>query len=107
LVTGPSKTRRTSLKQAGVLRASTDGRRCRPDIEVIDIIASRQGAFTVALENASSGAHILYHLGEYCAGPHRVDARVAYENGRVILTTRKRGNLQFEYIAIPLSKNQK
>ena len=107
MVNGPSKTRRTSLKQAGVLRSSADGRRSRTDIEVIDITASRQGAFSAALENASRGAHILYHLGEYCAGPHRVDARVAYENGQVILTTRKRENLQFEYIAIPLSKNQK
>ena len=107
MVTGPSKTRGTSLQQAGVLRGSTDGRRCRPDIEVIDITADLQGAFSAALENASGGAYIVYHLGEHCAGPHRVDARVAYENGQVLLTTRKRSNLQFKYIAIPLSKNQK
>lgn len=87
-------------------KGGADYQRSRPEIEVVDITKCRQGALAVALENASSGAQILYHLGEYCAGPHRVDARIAYENGRVLLTVSKRCHMQFEYIAIPQSKKQ-
>jgi hypothetical protein len=107
LADGPFKPRRKIPTESHLLGGGPHKRGSRPDIQVIDITSSRQGAFAVALKNASSGAHILYHLGEYCAGPHRVDARVAYENGHVILTTRKRNNSQFEHIAILRNTKQK
>lgn len=71
---------------------------------IIDITSERKGAFKSALENSVSGTHILYHVGEYCAGPHRLDARAAYDAGQVHLSQRKRGKFFFEYIATLASK---
>jgi hypothetical protein len=71
---------------------------------MIDITSERKGAFKSALENSVKGTQILYHVGEYCAGPHRIDARAAYDAGQVHLSQRKRGSFFFEYIATLVSK---
>ena len=74
---------------------------------VTDITGLRRGAFGMAVAEAAKGDHILYHVGEYCAGAHRHDARTAYEGGSVILTMRKRDRFLFEYIAIPVMSKPK
>jgi hypothetical protein len=100
---GTLKPSATSSMERLSARGKNDAGRCRSAIEVIDITGMRQGAFDTAVAHASHGSRIVYHLGEFCAGPHRRDARAAYEDGRVLLTTRKRSHLQFEYLAIPVS----
>ncbi|HEV8034167.1 hypothetical protein [Yoonia sp.] len=82
----------------------TKSRACCSENELIDITGIRQGAFDATVANATDGSRILYHLGEYCAGPHKKDARTAYEDGRVVLAIRKRSKWQFEYLAIPVSR---
>lgn len=85
-------------------RDVTNNRACSPGSERIDITGIRQGAFDATVANAPDGSRILYHLGEYCAGPHKKDARTAYKDGRVVLAIRKRSKCQFEYLAIPVSR---
>ena len=59
--------------------------------------------FERTLVLALKGDCILYHVGAYCAGAHRVGARAAFDGGSVPLTMRKRDRFVFEYIAIPVS----
>jgi hypothetical protein len=90
--------------QATLGRARDDILPEAPNRPVFDICSERQGAFGKVLADAPKGSHILYHVGEHCAGPHRKDARAAYESGFVILTLRRRARYQFEYIAVPVDK---
>lgn len=66
----------------------------------IDITGERRGFIWSILERAEAGVRITYHVGEFCAGPHRADARAAYEAGAVLLTMRKIEQGRFEYMAI-------
>jgi hypothetical protein len=70
--------------------------------ELLDISDKKRGAFSEAVNHSMRGARIVYHIGEFCAGPHRNDAREAYDAGRVLLTVQKRMALEFAYIAIVL-----
>lgn len=101
---GPLNTALTRATKQQSSRDVTKKRACSPGNELIDITGIRQGAFDATVANAPDGSRILYHLGEYCAGPHKTDARTAYEDGRVVLAIRKRDKWQFEYLAIPVSR---
>lgn len=70
--------------------------------KILDISDQHKGAFQEAVNNSLRGARILYHNGEFCAGPHRIDARNAYDAGLVLLTVRKNKAREFAYIAIVL-----
>ena len=50
---------------------------------------SAEGLFDDALLNCAVGERIIYHIGEHCAGAHRVAARKAYEKGLVTLSLKK------------------
>jgi len=71
---------------------------------VIDVSGERAGAFETALASIDIGERIIYHVGEYCAGAHRMAARSAYEDGLVTLCLRRRSKHRFEYIAIKISE---
>lgn len=64
------------------------------------------GAFSAALSTASPGDWIIYHVGAYCGGPHKGDARAAYEAGLVVLTTRRVSPCEFEFIAVRTAREQ-
>ena len=71
---------------------------------VVDVTGERAGAFEETLASIDVGERIIYHIGEHCAGAHRVAARSAYEGGRVTLSLRKRSKHLFEYIAIKIAE---
>ncbi|WP_155326516.1 hypothetical protein [Alkalilacustris brevis] len=73
---------------------------------IVDVSGERAGAFDKALARISEGERIIYHIGGHCAGPHRVAARAAYEDGLVTLSLRKRAQHRFEYIAIKLAEQR-
>jgi hypothetical protein len=117
-----TKKSRSRVKKNGYRVSSNDQQKLRPGLHaigvvsrrasaaqkgavsgVIDITGLRRGAFAAAMTTASKGDHILYHVGEHCAGAHRADARAAFEGGSVLLTMRKRDHFVFEYIAIPVA----
>ncbi|KPP90348.1 MAG: hypothetical protein HLUCCA05_13955 [Roseibaca calidilacus] len=72
--------------------------------DIIDVSGERGGAFDDALLNCAVGERIIYHIGEHCAGAHRVAARKAYEKGLVTLSLKKRAKNRFEYIAIKIAE---
>jgi uroporphyrinogen-III synthase len=64
------------------------------------IMGKPRGAFAVAVGEAEPGDQIVYHVGQHCGGPHREEARAAYEGGLVLLTSRRSVDGLFEYIAV-------
>jgi hypothetical protein len=42
---------------------------------------------------------VVYHIGEYCSGKHKIDAMDFYNQGKCILYQRKLGDGKFAYIA--------
>lgn len=64
-----------------------------------DITHTRQGSFQIVLGNAEPGDEIIYHIGEFCAGPHKAVALNSAEAGMCILYQRRHGKRQFAYIA--------
>lgn len=67
--------------------------------EQIDITAERGNAFAQALVSAAPGDEIIYHVGRFCAGPHKVHAMAHSEAGLCILYQRRAEKGQFAYIA--------
>ena len=58
-----------------------------------------KAAFDNALQNTQYGDTIVYHVGGYAGGLHRIPARTAYEDGYVNLVQKKISPKLFEYIA--------
>lgn len=59
-----------------------------------------RGAFDQHIAVAEPGDQIVYHVGQFCGGAHRQDARNAYEAGLVLLTSRRSVDGMFEHIAV-------
>lgn len=68
-------------------------------MELIDLTQTRLADFMTALKNAEEGDELLYHIGEWCGGPHKRIALDCAEAGKCFLYQRRRGETQFEYIA--------
>ena len=68
--------------------------------EPIDITKQHRGMFRLALHDAVKGDRIVYHIGEYCAGPHRLDAAAASNAGMCLLFCKREGEGRFAYMAI-------
>lgn len=66
---------------------------------LIDLTQTRPGAFMTALANAEGGDELLYHIGEWCAGPHKHIALDCAEAGKCILYQRRHDKKRFAYIA--------
>jgi len=64
-----------------------------------DITNTRPGAFRTVLANADPGDEIIYHVGEFCAGPHKAVALDSAEAGMCILYQRRGERRNFVYIA--------
>jgi MinD-like ATPase involved in chromosome partitioning or flagellar assembly len=64
-----------------------------------DITHARQSAFHTVLANAEPGDEIIYHIGEFCAGPHKQVALLSAEAGMCILYQRRGERRNFVYIA--------
>jgi hypothetical protein len=64
-----------------------------------DITHTRPGAFRTVLANAEPGDEIIYHIGEFCAGPHKAVALDSAEAGMCILYQRRGERRNFVYIA--------
>lgn len=64
-----------------------------------DITHTRPGAFRTVLANAEPGDEIIYHIGEFCAGPHKAVALDSAEAGMCILYQRRGEKRKFLYIA--------
>ena len=64
-----------------------------------DITHTRPGAFRTVLANAEPGDEIIYHIGEFCAGPHKAVALDSAEAGMCILYQRRGEKKKFLYIA--------
>lgn len=64
-----------------------------------DITHTRPGAFRTVLANAEPGDEIIYHIGEFCAGPHKQVALDCAEAGKCILYQRRGEKKKFFYIA--------
>jgi hypothetical protein len=66
---------------------------------MIDITGERKGEFWTTLREARLGENIVYHVGQHCAGPHRIDALGAYQKGLATLVQSRVGPGRFAYIA--------
>jgi len=66
---------------------------------VHDITHTRPGAFRTVLANAEPGDEIIYHIGRFCAGPHKAVALDSAEAGMCILYQRRGEKQNFLYIA--------
>jgi len=66
---------------------------------LIDLTQTRPGAFITALEDAEPGDELLYHIGEWCAGPHKHVALDCAERKNCILYQRRHDKTRFAYIA--------
>ena len=64
-----------------------------------DISRERTGSLAEKIAEASSGDEIIYHTGEFCAGPHKADAMRLSDGGLCILYQRKLEKFRFQYIA--------
>lgn len=64
-----------------------------------DITKEKGGAFGCTLAKIDVGDTIVYHVGAYAKGPHKADARKAYEAGLCLLYQRKLPDGQFAYTA--------
>ena len=58
-----------------------------------------QGMFSVVMAEAAVGDEIIYHVGQYAAGPHKKEAFTTYCDGKCTLYQRKLGDGLFEYVA--------
>ena len=66
----------------------------------IDISGQHRGMFPLALHDAERGDRIIYHVGQHCGGPHRLDAAAACEAGLCLLFCKKQGEGLFAYLAV-------
>lgn len=68
--------------------------------QVIDVSGSLSTkAFYEALTTTRKGDSIIYHVGEFAAGVHKLKAWGAYEDDLVTLVQRKLGPKRFQFIA--------
>ncbi len=65
-----------------------------------DISGHARGAFPLALHNAEKGDRIVYWIGEYCGGQHRLDAAAAHDAGMCLLFCKRVGEGLFAYCAV-------
>ncbi len=68
--------------------------------EPTDISGHARGAFPLALHNAEKGDRIVYWIGEYCGGQHRLDAAAAHDAGMCLLFCKRVGEGLFAYCAV-------
>lgn len=68
--------------------------------DATDISGSPRGIFPLALHDAERGDRIIYHVGQHCGGPHRLDAAAACEAGMCLLFCKKQGEGLFAYLAV-------
>ena len=64
-------------------------------------------AFDKTLRSTQYGDIIVYHVGGYAAGLHRIPAMTAYNEGYVNLVQKKLSPKLFEYIAQRRNKKMK
>lgn len=65
-----------------------------------NISGHARGAFPLALHNAEKGDRIVYWIGQYCGGPHRLDASAASDAGLCLLFCKRVGEGLFAYCAV-------
>lgn len=63
-------------------------------------VEQKRGAFANAVSAAEPGEQLVYHVGNICEGPHKHEARAAYDAGLVLLTSRRTIDGMFEFIAV-------
>jgi len=64
-----------------------------------DITKDQRGVLHTMLDSMKRGDEVIYHVGEYASGKHKVDALELYKQGKCILYQRKLGDGKFAYIA--------
>lgn len=64
-----------------------------------DLTNTRPGAFLTMLASCEAGDEIIYHIGDFCAGPHKNVALNCAEAGMCILYQRRQEKRKFAYIA--------
>lgn len=74
---------------------------------MIDVSGEPKGKFWSALDESEIGGSIVYHVGQHCGGPHRIDAMDAYDRGLVTLVQSRGGPGMFIYIAQKLNPKRK
>ena len=68
--------------------------------EPTDITGLHKGMFPVALHEAKKGDRIVYHIGQHCGGPHRLDAAAASDAGMCLLFCKRIEKDLFAYLAV-------
>jgi hypothetical protein len=64
-----------------------------------NIVKDQRGTLHTVLDSIKRGDEVVYHIGEYCSGKHKVDAMELYNQGKCILYQRKLGDGKYAYIA--------
>ncbi len=65
----------------------------------IDISGDRRADFTQVLADATGGTELIYHIGEFAAGPHKSAAMTAATGARCFIYQRRVSGGIFAYIA--------
>lgn len=68
-------------------------------MDQIDISKRSKGIFHATLKGADVGDEIVYHIGLFASGPHRLEAYGNYSVGLCVLYQRRLGKAKFAYIA--------
>ena len=64
-----------------------------------NIVKDQRGVLRIMLDSVKRGDEVVYHIGEYAAGKHKLDAMELYNQGKCILFQRKLGPGKFAYVA--------
>jgi len=69
--------------------------------KLVDVTKEKQGVFSHRLEESEKGDRLIYHVGEYCAGPHKRDAADACNGGLCLLVMKRLSDDgKFAYMAV-------